>query len=152
MLTIEKVLILKTVDTFARISDEVLAEVAQSLEELTILKGEVVFEKGDFGDSMFIIAQGRVRVHNGDQHLNYLDDRDVFGEMAILDPAPRVASITAVADTQLLRLDQDTLYELMEDRVEVAQGIIRVLSNHLRNRVQDVHELRLELGAVNNQS
>ena len=70
---------------------------------------------------------------------------DVFGEMAVLDPEPRVASVTAVEDTQLLRLDQEPFYELMEDQIAVAQGIIRVLSAHLRNRVRDVTELRAKL-------
>ena len=65
--------------------------------------------------------------------------------MAVLDPAPRMASITALVEAKLLRLDRETLYELMDERVEVAQGIIRVLSHHLRNRVQDINELRTEL-------
>jgi len=80
--------------------------------------------------------------------LNYLGERDVFGEMAILDPAPRVASITATKETRLLRLNQEPLYELMSERTEVAQGIIRVLSRHLRDRVQDINDLRVQLEAV----
>jgi len=67
--------------------------------------------------------------------------------MALLDPEPRVASVMAVEDTRLLRLDQESFYELMEDRIEVVRGIIHVLTRHLRARVQDLKELRALSGA-----
>jgi HEAT repeat protein len=148
LLTLEKVIILKTLSTFSQIPDEILAEIASRLEELSISESETLFEKGDYGDSMYIIVEGEVRVHDGERTLNYLGERDVFGEMAILDPAPRVASITATKETRLLRLNQEPLYELMSERTEVAQGIIRVLSRHLRDRVQDINDLRAQLEAV----
>ena len=147
LLTIEKVIILKSISFFSQIPDEILAEVAANLEEVEIAAGETLFEKGDYGDSMYIIVKGEVRVHDGTHTLNHLGDRDIFGEMAILDPAPRVASVTAVTDTQLLRLDQELLRELMREWVEVAEGIIQVLSQHLRGRVEDLRDLRSQLVA-----
>jgi HEAT repeat protein len=150
--TIEKVLILKTLDTFAQIPDDILAELALRLDTSEVAAGDSVFHKGEYGNSMYIIIDGKVRVHDGERTLNYLGERDVFGEMAILDPAPRVASITAVERTRLLCLDQETLYELMEDHSEVAQGIIRVLSQHLRARVQDIDELRTQVERLLSQS
>ena len=115
------------------------------LEEVELTAGETVFEKGDQGDCMYIIVSGEIRVHDGDHTLNHLGQGNVFGEMAVLDPEPRVASVTAFEDTLLLRLDQEPFYELMEDRVEVARGIIHVLSGHLRDRVRDLNKLRLQL-------
>jgi hypothetical protein len=150
--TIEKVLILKTLDTFAQIPDDILAELALRLDTSEVAGGDSVFHKGEYGNSMYIIIDGKVRVHDGERTLNYLGERDVFGEMAILDPAPRVASITAVERTRLLCLDQETLYELMEDHSEVAQGIIRVLSQHLRARVRDIDELRTQVERLLSQS
>jgi CRP-like cAMP-binding protein len=67
--------------------------------------------------------------------------RDVFSEMARLDPEPRLASVTAVEPTRLFRLAQAPFYELMADRPEVATGIIRVLTGHLRARVRDLARL-----------
>ena len=71
---------------------------------------------------MYIIVDGRVRVHDGDQTIAYLGARDIFGELAVLDAEPRSASVTAEVDTHLFRLDQDAFYELMADRFEVARG------------------------------
>jgi AAA family ATP:ADP antiporter len=150
--TIEKVITLKTASIFAGTPDEILAEVASLLEEVELREGETIFEKGDAGNCMYIIIGGQVRVHDGGRTLNYLGEGDVFGEMAVLDTEPRVASVTAVEDTRLFRLDQEPFYELMDDRIEVARGIIRVLSQHLRARVQDLNDLRTRLEALERSS
>ncbi|GEM_PF-5047711 len=62
--------------------------------------------------------------------------------MAVLGSGLRAASVTAVEDCVLLRLDQEALYELMADRVEVAHGIIHVLVNRLNDRMQDLGALQ----------
>lgn len=139
---IERVLILKTVSLFVGIPDSTLAALAALLEEQDLAAGEALFRKGDPGECMYIIVAGRLRVHDDGRLLNELGERAIVGEMALLDGAPRVASVTALEETRLLRLDQEALYELMADYIEVARGIIHVLSGHLRARVQDVADLR----------
>jgi signal-transduction protein with cAMP-binding, CBS, and nucleotidyltransferase domain len=139
---IEKVLFLKTVSIFAGTPDSTLAEVAKLLEEQELAAGELLFAKGDAGRSMFIIVAGRVRVQDGDRTLNDLGESEIVGEMAVLDSAPRLASVSALEDALLLRLEQDALYELMSEHVDVARGIIQVLSGHLRARVAVIAELR----------
>jgi CRP-like cAMP-binding protein len=136
--TIEKVLILKTVNMFGRTPDDVLADVADLLEELDVSENEPIFKQGDPGDSMYIIVDGRVRVHLEERLLNYLGESDVFGEMALLDPEPRLASVTTVEPTRLFRLDQAPFFQLIAERPEIATGIIRVLTRLLWDRVHDL--------------
>ena len=143
--TIEKVLILKTVRIFADTPDEILVDVTAILAEVDMPAGTTIFAKGDLGTCMYIIVDGRVRIHDGERTLNELGEGDVFGEMAVLDAAPRVASVTAMEETRLLRLDQEPLYELMADRIEVVRGIIAVLLGRLRARVEDVVQLQARL-------
>ena len=52
--------------------------------------------------------------------------------MAALDPEPRSATVTATEATRLFRLEQESLYDLMADRIEVVRGVIRVLCHRLR--------------------
>jgi len=137
MLTIEKVLILKTVSIFTETPDEVLAELALYLEERDVAAGQMIFNKGEPGDSMYIIVSGKVRVHDGERTLNQLKDRDVFGEMALLDPAPRAASVTALEETRLLCLDHGPFYEAVNTRSEISRGVIKVLSRNLRSMVEN---------------
>ena len=138
--TVEKVLILKTVSIFSQTPDNVLADVTDLLEEVNADENEMIFKQGDSGDSMYIIIDGKVRVHTDERLLNYLGDSEVFGEMALLDPEPRLASITAVEPTRLFRLDQSPFYQLMAERPEVATGIIRVLTKRLRGLVHDISQ------------
>lgn len=139
--TMEKVAVLRKVGIFAETPDESLVDVARLLAEIRLDAGETVFEKGDRGDSMYIVVGGQVRVHDRQHTLSRLGPGDVFGEMALLDPEPRMASVSTLEDTRLLRLDRELFYELVEDRIEVPRGIIRVLSRRLRTVVRDLGEL-----------
>jgi len=134
MLTIEKVLILKGVHMFAGTSEEILADVAAILDEALYKAGEVVINKGDFGDSMYIIVEGKVRVYDGDRTITFLGARDIFGELALLDPEPRIASIVAVVDTHLFRLDREAFSELMAGNIEIVRGVLHVLCQRVRRQ------------------
>lgn len=132
LLTVEKVLLLAGVAFFAELPGEVLAEVAATCEEVQAPAGEALFAKGDFGASLYVLASGRVRVHDGEREIALLGQRDVVGELAALDPELRSASVTATEDALLLRLDHEALYELMSDHVELARSVIHFLCRRYR--------------------
>ncbi|MDX8378057.1 MAG: cyclic nucleotide-binding domain-containing protein [Mariprofundales bacterium] len=132
LLTIERVIILKSVEMFSQTSEEALVHVAQILEEVSIPIGEPILRKGELGTSMYIIISGLVRVHDDEREFAQLGERSVFGELAALDPEPRSADITAIANTRLFRLHETALYELMAEHVDVTRGIIRVLCHRMR--------------------
>ena len=102
----EKVLAMKAGSLFRQTPDDVLADVAGRVEELTFDSGQTVFEKGDFGDSLFIIVSGRVAVRDGERLLTELGKGGIFGELALLDPAPRSASVEALEATHLLEVEE----------------------------------------------
>jgi AAA family ATP:ADP antiporter len=132
LLTIEKVIILKTVGIFSEIPEMALVEIAPSLEEVQVAAGEQIIRKGDAGTSLYIVVNGRVRVHDEDRLVATLGDGEVFGEMAVLDPEPRMASVSALEDTLLLRMDGSALDDLMTEYDEIARGIVRMLCRRLR--------------------
>lgn len=146
--TTKKVSILKTAGIFAGTPDEVLVEVAALFEPVELKAGQTIIEKGELGRTMFVIVEGQVRVHDDGQTVNRLQARDVFGELALLDPQPRAASVTAVVDTSLLRLDQEPFYDLMADRIDVTRGIVRVLSGKLRTALRDLNETHARFEAL----
>lgn len=148
LLTIEKVIILKSVSIFSEIPDESLVEVASVLEEVEIKASEEIFKKGDIGTSMYVIVAGKVRIHDDDEVLRVLGEREVFGELAALDPEPRSASVTAIEDCYLFRIERNALYELMGQHTDVAQGIIRILCQRLRDSDAHLHAMRQGAGTV----
>jgi CRP-like cAMP-binding protein len=62
-----------------------------------------------------------------------LGERECFGEMAILDAAPRMATVTAVDTTALLKITREDFQEIMTEKPEIAMGIIKVLTRRLRD-------------------
>lgn len=139
--TIERVIILKSISLFESTPDEALAELADLLEEIDFEAGETVVEKGAKGDSLYVIVRGRVAVLDNERVLNELGEREVFGELSLLDSAVRTATVRALEETTVLRLAQAPYYDLMTDYVEVAMGTIQMLTRNLRARTSDVAEL-----------
>lgn len=139
MLTLEKVIILKSVEIFRALPEEHLVELAGILKAREVHAGETIIREGDVGTSMFILVEGRVRVHRQQKEVAILGNREVFGELAALDPEPRSASITALEETVLFELDGAALYELMADHIEAARGIIRVLCRRLRSELSKAY-------------
>ena len=92
--------------------------------------------EGEHGTSMFLIVEGDVRVHRGDQELATLGEKDYFGEMSILDGEPRSASVTAKSDCLLLRIDQENFQGILARHFEVALSIIQTLTRRLRDADQ----------------
>jgi AAA family ATP:ADP antiporter len=137
MRTIEKVITLKSVDMFSRADDDVLADVASILEEVEWKAGQLIFKKGDPGDSMYIIVEGRVRVFDGEHTIVQLGARDIFGELALLDPEPRFASVEALTEVRLFRLDREAFLELMAGNIDIVRGVLHVLCERLRRAVRE---------------
>ncbi|MCS5614467.1 MAG: cyclic nucleotide-binding domain-containing protein, partial [Candidatus Marinimicrobia bacterium] len=130
--TLEKALILKSIDLFETIPSEELIRVAQIADEEQFETDSLLFEEGDFGDSMYIVANGKVRVHKGERTIVELEKGACVGEMALLDQEPRSADVTVNADTTLLKITQDGFYELMSSNMEIMHGIVKLITNRLR--------------------
>ncbi len=137
MLLIEKIILLKGVPMFADASEEALAEIASAVEEVDYQAGRKIFDKGDTGDSMYVVVSGRVRVFDGNRTLSMLGEREIFGELALLDPEPRSASVEAMEDSRLFRLDDDTFSQLMAGNLEMLRGVLHVLCTRLRRTSAD---------------
>ncbi len=134
LLTIERVLVLKGLSFFAECTDDVLADLACLMEEVRADAGRQIIAQGDRGEAMFIIVQGRVRVHVDDKTLIELGERQVFGELAALDPEPRTASVTATTDTHLLKLEHAPLFEFIEHSSDATRSIVRFLCQRFRTK------------------
>jgi hypothetical protein len=142
---VEKVLILKAAPIFSETPDNVLADVAALVEEASFDTDQVVFHKGEPGDSLYVIVSGSVKVWDGDRLLNELREGEAFGELALLDPEPRLATVKAVEPCNLLRLDAPSFREILESQPEVSAAIIRVITKYLRSQLQVAREATARL-------
>ncbi|HSH00884.1 MAG TPA: cyclic nucleotide-binding domain-containing protein [Anaerolineae bacterium] len=132
LLTIERVAILKSVDIFRHTPDYVLASVAAIIEEVEVEEDETFIQEGSIEDSLYIVVEGQVRVHTNNKTIIVLSGGDSVGELAVLDPEPRSANVTAKNQVLLFRIDKEPFDEVMADRPEIAQGVIRALCRRIR--------------------
>ena len=132
LLLIEKVLLLKSLSIFKDTPETILAELAPLMQEEELEQGELVFEEGEPGDCMYIIFSGQIQIHKGKTVLAVLPEKEVFGELSLLDAETRSASATAVTDCFLFKIDQEPFYELIDSRPEVAMGFLKILCKRLR--------------------
>ncbi|MCL4869664.1 MAG: cyclic nucleotide-binding domain-containing protein [Anaerolineae bacterium] len=134
MITIEKVAFLRTVPLFAPIPDYVLAAVAQIVEEVELPTAETFIHEGEIEDCMYIVVEGQVRVHRQEKTIITLGPGKSVGELAVLDPEPRAAAVTTQEPTLLFRITKPLFDEVMADRPEIAQGVIRALCDRVREQ------------------
>ena len=132
LLLIEKVLLLKSLNLFKDTPENVLADLAPLMKEIQYEQGTEIFKEGEIGDCMYIIQQGNIKIHKGNTTLAILKEKEVFGELSLLDADTRSASATADTDCILYKIDQEPFYELMDERPEVAKGFIKILCQRLR--------------------
>jgi CRP-like cAMP-binding protein len=140
LLTIERVAVLQRVELFGEVPGHMLVAVARLLEEESFEAGAVIIERGAVEDWLYVVAEGRVRVHNGTRLLGEAAKGDVVGEFAVLAATPRSASVTAIEPTLLLQLRRGPFEELLDDRPEIARGVIATLVRllHASNADQEM--------------
>jgi CRP-like cAMP-binding protein len=132
LLTIERVAVLKRVGLLSAVPGHRLVAVARLLEEVRVDPGITILERGALEDWMFIVAAGKVRVHVGTRTIVESGPGAVVGELAVLAPAPRSASVTAIEPTLLLRLRRGPFEELLDDSPEIARVVISTLATQLQ--------------------
>jgi CRP/FNR family transcriptional regulator, cyclic AMP receptor protein len=131
--TVEKVLFLKSIDLFSQIPGDSLAQIALIANEERREVGEQICGDGECGDALYLVVEGKIRVHHRDRQATELDERGCFGETAILESVPGPASVTAVSATRLLKISREDFQEIMLEKPEIALGVIKVLSRRLRD-------------------
>ena len=119
---------------------EQLQQIARAGEIESYNPGESIVVEGSLGDALFLILSGETAVHRGPQTFATLSSGEFFGEMSLVEPAPRSASVTAMSATFLFRLPHDALRELISQDSKAASvllvQIVKTLSDRLRRANQ----------------
>ena len=143
-----RVKILKNVDIFSGLESELLSEIAQTLSILNYGSGEIIIQKGEMGNAMYVIVDGKVKVHSGDIVFTYLTGGDGFGEYTLIDQELRSASVTTVVDTTLYKIDDAIFNDLIDNHPPFTKILLEVLVERLR-KLDIVQE---ELMKINRES
>jgi CRP/FNR family cyclic AMP-dependent transcriptional regulator len=123
---------LKRVPLLAGLSDRERDRLAKGLHERTFRAGSTVVAEGATGAGFFVIADGNATVSIGGQERARLGPGDYFGEMALIDDAPRSATITADSDVRAFGMTPWEFKPFVLSHPEVAWSMLRSLSSRVR--------------------
>jgi CRP/FNR family cyclic AMP-dependent transcriptional regulator len=94
--------------------------------------GEIIFKEGDEAEQLFVIRSGKIRIQLGNRTLAELSANSIFGEMALIDDAPRSATAIAVTDVELVPIAEKQFLFLVSQTPFFALNLMRVLAGRLR--------------------
>ena len=133
---LERILLLREIPIFADLSPEDLKLVAETAREEWYPQNTIIFHQGEEGNMMFVIVEGNLQVlrtTNGiEQVLAQRSAGDFVGEMAIIESAPRSASLCAQTDVRVLAIDGETFKGILRERPDVSFAVLRSVSRRLR--------------------
>lgn len=111
-------------------------------------KHAVLVNEGDESEALYVILSGRVKVYAGDESgkeviLDILDAGEFFGELALLDQAPRSASVMTLEPSRCLVVSRPEFNQCLAQNPDLALGLIRVLARRVRVLTENVKSLAL---------
>lgn len=137
---------LAAIPFFAGLDRDALERLNGSMRSRRFRRGEVIFHLGDPGDALFVIISGDVKIslpsETGEEAiLATLGSGAVFGELALLDGAPRSASATALTATETVVLPRDRFRDLIATEAGVRDALLASIAGELRRLTTHVEEL-----------
>ncbi len=126
------------VSVFRALSREDLQVIGRSADTVEVKAGTVLVKEGEIGREFFVLLSGEASVVVRGKEVNVLREGQWFGELAIIDPAPRDATVTATVDCELLLIDSRRFRPLLEEVPVLAHKIMVSLARRLREADQRV--------------
>jgi CRP/FNR family transcriptional regulator, cyclic AMP receptor protein len=110
-----------------------LEDIFRSSEPTTSFKaGHVIFKEGEPGDFMYVLVEGQVEVVVRDVVVGAFEPVEVFGEMAVIDPKPRSASVVAKTNCRLIAINQKRFMFLIQQKPQFAIDLMKILVERIR--------------------
>ena len=140
--------LLEKTELFGGLSADELAACAALFRQARFVKGQSLFVRGEKANSLYLVAQGRVRLAITTEDGKELSFRhtvvgEIFGEVGILDGGVRTADATALTPVTAYRLDQNDFHHLWSTRQLVAERLISFLCQRLRETSYQLESIAL---------
>jgi SulP family sulfate permease len=144
---------LREIDLFRGLKTETLVELEACMQKQSFNTGEMVFNRGDDGDNLFLIRRGSVRImlrmsRRSEHHVATFSRGDFFGEVSFLDGGKRSADAMAFTDTEVFVLSRQRFDALSEAHkrtaIKLLEGIATSLALRLRNSNAELLALKEE--------
>jgi CRP/FNR family transcriptional regulator, cyclic AMP receptor protein len=127
---------LSKVQLFSACSRGDLERIAALTTEIEVPAGRVLIRAGDPGHECFVIEAGSAKAELPGGETKTMSEGEVFGELALLDQAPRSATVTAETDMRLVVLNSREFSTLLDDVKSVRRNVLAAVASRIRNAEQ----------------
>jgi len=128
----QKIARLKKVSLFAELAPRAVASIADLVTEIEYPAGRYIVRQGQVGTGFYLISRGRAKVVRSNNVIAHLGPGDFFGELSVLDQAPRMAHVQAEQPTTCLALASWDLTRLLQRNPKVTIALLQVVASRLR--------------------
>jgi len=139
---------LRSVPLFASFAEEPLRTLTTVVTRRSVTRGTIIMAAGDPTDSLYIVLSGRLKVMMSDADgkeviLTIIGPGEFFGEMGLIDDAPRSASVIAIEPCELLAITRRDFRKCLAENVEMSMAVMRGLVRRLREADRKIGSLAL---------
>jgi signal transduction histidine kinase/predicted CoA-binding protein len=128
---------LSKIPLFANLSEDDLAQLCETVEEVRLSKGDLLFAQGSTGDKAYVVKDGEVEILKHSQGREVLlavrKSGDVIGEMSLLQEAPRSATVKARTDSSLLAIRHENLDQMIDSNPSAARALLHTIVARLQS-------------------
>ena len=140
---------LRSVSLFSELQDTDLRKIANLLSKRTFKRNYTILIEEDTGSTMFIILKGSVKITRISEDgreviLSILNEGDFFGEMSILDDAPRSANAVTLENSQLLVIHRKDFFQMLNDYPQITINLLKEFAHRLRRGDSQIKSLSLQ--------
>jgi CRP/FNR family cyclic AMP-dependent transcriptional regulator len=140
--------LLRNLSLFSDLTEPELTVLSNSLREMHYPEGSIVFHEGDIGDFLLLIVEGKVKVvlfgeQGQETILRTMNPGTFFGELSLIDEAPRSASVVTLENSSFLQLKREVFLEVLRMHPNISLKVLRQLSVRVRDLTEEIRSLTM---------
>ncbi len=125
---------LKNIYLFQNLPEHFIRKLSESVTINKFPLNTTIINKGEEGNTMFVIISGKVKIHDGNENIAEIKEGNFFGEMSLIDDEPRSMSVTTIEDTSVAILQRDDFSNALNNFPDILKNIIHKLIQKLRTQ------------------
>jgi CRP-like cAMP-binding protein len=142
--TIQKLEKLGRVDIFSQLGSNELLLLANHCTEQDFASNDIIFSEGDSAQEIFILFEGAVELRRSSGQATVIKESESFGTLSVLGGQPRLFTAVALEECHCLKLDRESLWDILEDYPAICHGIFKVMAQRVGNMISSLEETRLK--------
>ncbi len=128
----------KNIYTFKEFTEDEINKIIQIINQIQLKTGEKLFSENDESDALYIIINSSVMIKKGSMVLSILTQGECIGEITFLNKEKRTSTVTAIEDSEIIKIKYDDLYRLMEENSQIASKIYKSIAIILSKRLVEI--------------